>query len=825
MRIIGYGRDIVSKLPRGVMSSKWTFRKRFLVALIPPILIVLVLTGYLTAWISNNYLSDEVRKTLQVQTAALARQFESFFEQCHKDLHQLSQAPITQNNLTDFAKSRKPVYLATASISNNRDNSVFILNHKKNTIVVSPHNISRIKPDPLAMLEEIKKLPKGGVFFSTSMQATYPTGEEGARSGLTIDIIRFAMPHFDDNGHYRGFFLLSFDVGWLMEILSEVRSPQSPLFGLVGSPSSRWAYLLDTNGRISLSSAPLKVRPEDGPVPAGQDVNTDDVQSGHIYQPAHEPKEYRKMVEDIRNGKQGTVELPILEAATADSKSCLHGYAPIFLPDSFGDKKRIFGGVVLADRSNTALWAKYAHINLIFVIMLASTVLISVVIIAVSHIIARPIFQLAAAAERIEETGKLEEITIAETDEETGILQTAINKMLSTLRSQMEEIKKKDEKIQEQSKRERARLEEEVAALKKRLQVHTIEEIIGASPVIAALKSDIFQAASVDADVLIMGETGTGKQLVAEAIHKHSQRWNKSFISINCGALDENLLIDTLFGHIKGAFTGAKDDRKGAFVAAAGGTLFLDEIGCASPRVQQSLLTALSMRKIKHLGSDHELDVDVRLIAATNLDLKELIKQGSFREDLYYRLEVLTIKTPPMREREEDIPLLIHHFLRQATGLMNKDVKDFSKGALEKMMNYHWPGNVRELTNCVTRAVAMAKESVIQAHDITLGDDRSSRLTKKYIITQDDLSSPLPLTVPGVDIPPGLNNRQKKAFPFLMENRKINRVKYQELAGPGLSARTALYDLHDLVKKGILNKVGKGPATRYHLAESRNRVD
>jgi two-component system response regulator HydG len=156
---------------------------------------------------------------------------------------------------------------------------------------------------------------------------------------------------------------------------------------------------------------------------------------------------------------------------------------------------------------------------------------------------------------------------------------------------------------------------------------------------------------------------------------------------------------------------------------------------------------------------------------------------------------------------------------------MNKDVKDFSKGALEKMMNYHWPGNVRELTNCVTRAVAMAKGSVIQAHNITLGDDRSSRLTKKYIITQDDLSSPLPLTLPGVDIPPGLNNRQKKAFPFLMENRKINRVKYQELAGPGLSARTALYDLHDLVKKGILNKVGKGPATRYHLAESRNRVD
>lgn len=808
MRLVGYHIDITNKLPGRHLLARWTLKKRLMVALIPPILFILVLTGYLTAWISNNYLEDEVKKTLQVQAAALSRHVESFFEHCTKDLHLLSQSPITQNNLADFAKSRKKLYRATAFIANNRDNSIFILNHKEKTIVVPPDKIFHAYLDPVTLPEEIGKFPRGEVFFTTPRQAMYPS---------------LSIAHFDHRGDYQGFFLLSIDVDRLMDILSEVRSTQSRLFGF-GDPSGRCAYLMDLNGEIYLSSVPLKGSPTPLKVSAKQGINNDNARSEDINLPGCEINGYRTMVEDIQQGKQGTVQLPAFDTATADSKYYLHGYCPLFMPGDSEDNKKIFGGVVLADRSNIALWAHYAHINLIFVIMLGSTIVISLLIIAVSRVIARPILNLAAAAEKIHQTGRLEEIEIAEAGEETVILQTAINSMLSTLRSQMEEIEKKDEQIQEQSKRERARLKDEVAALKKRLQVHTIEEIIGGSPVIASLKSDIFQAASVDADVLIMGETGSGKQLVAEAVHKHSRRWDKPFISVNCGALDENLLVDTLFGHTKGAFTGAKDDRKGAFVAAGGGTLFLDEIGCASPRVQQSLLTALSTRKVKHLGSDHEVAVDVRLIAATNLDLKDMIQHGTFREDLYYRLEVLTIKTPPLRERKEDIPLLLHHFLREATGLMNKDIKDFSKGAVEKMIDYHWPGNVRELMNCVTRAVAMARGTIIRAHDITLGDDKSTRLPKKYIITQDELFSPSRPTVHSKGIPPGLNERQKKVFPFLTQNRTISRSRYQKLAGPDISARTAVYDLQDLVKKGILKKIGKGPATRYHLVELENKI-
>lgn len=820
MRLGGFHQEILAKLPRGPILARWTFRKRLLVALIPPVLLILVLTGYLTAWISDKYLSEEVNRALQIQTAALSRQFELFFQDCQQELQILASTSISQENLASFAKYRKTKYGETAFIAADMNKTIFIFKEKNEIIVVPPSKISLINPGPLTMLDQVRRLPKGEVFFSTPVRTTYPRIQEGIRSsGLVMDIIRVATPYFDTNGHYKGFFLLSFDIGRLMDILSEVRSPQSPLFGLSRSPSARWAYLLDENGWVCLSPAPVKSTAGEGTRDVKQGFNTHDNGTGVIYRPGGELKGYWKMVADIRKGKQGTLELPALEATQTDLKPYLHSYAPIFLPDASGEKKRIFGGVVLADRSDVTLWAKYAHINLILVITLGSTILISLLIIALSRVIARPILNLAAAAEKIEKTGDLDEIKVTQTDEETKVLQTALNKMISTLKSQMEEIQKKDEKIREQNKRERARLEEEVEALKKRLQAHAIEEIIGASSVVNALKSDISRAASVNADVLIIGGTGSGKQLAAEAIHKHSRRSDKPFISINCGALDENLLLDTLFGHTKGAFTEAKADRKGAFVAANGGTLFLDEIGCASPRVQQSLLRVLSMRKIKPLGSDDEINVDVRLIAATNLNLKELIEQGSFREDLYYRLEVLTIKTPSVREHKEDIPLLIDHFLRQANSVMNKEVKGLSKGAVEKMMNYHWPGNVRELMNCLTRAVAMAGGTIIQAEDIKLGDEGPGRQVKKYIISQDERSSVSRPTVPVADIPPGLNERQKKVFPFLMENGKLTRLKYQELAGPNLPSRTALYDLQDLVKRGVLNKEGKGPATWYYLAE------
>jgi two-component system response regulator HydG len=321
----------------------------------------------------------------------------------------------------------------------------------------------------------------------------------------------------------------------------------------------------------------------------------------------------------------------------------------------------------------------------------------------------------------------------------------------------------------------------------------------------------------VDVDVLITGETGTGKQLTAEAIHRHSSRAKGEFISVNCGALDENLLLDSLFGHVKGAFTEAKSDRKGAFLTAHGGTLFLDEIGTASPKVQQALLRAISMRTVRPLGSDREIEVDVRLITASNVDLRGLIDKGMFREDLYYRLAVIMIRTPALRHMRENIPVVVEHFFKEAKVRMGKEHLGFSKAALERLKNHSWPGNVRELQNCVTRAVAMAQGNLIHAEDIRLaerellprgaGARREAESDPPALRREDEMIRSLEL-----------NPRQRRAFPLIVDRKEVTRAEYQAMVGNNLSPRTALYDLQDLVKKGVLRKSGRGPSTRYYLA-------
>jgi two-component system response regulator HydG len=320
--------------------------------------------------------------------------------------------------------------------------------------------------------------------------------------------------------------------------------------------------------------------------------------------------------------------------------------------------------------------------------------------------------------------------------------------------------------------------------------------------------------------VLVTGETGTGKQLTSEAIHHNSSRRNEPFITINCGALDENLLLDALFGHVSGAFSDAKTSRKGAFLAANKGTLFLDEIGNASPKVQQALLRTLSAQKVKPLGSDAEIDIDVRLISATNEDLKSLIDRGIFREDLYYRLKVISITTPSLREHKEDIPALVDCFIKEASKRMQKEGIGLSRGTLERLKNYNWPGNVRELKNCITRAVAMVETDVIQTEDIRLeeaSEDMPIIMMEPPLSLSKAKDSKSLKESSHADIPE-LSKRQQKAFPVILKKGGITRLEYHELIGADMSTRTVQYDLQDLVKKGFLIKSGSGPTTRYYLA-------
>ncbi len=262
-------------------------------------------------------------------------------------------------------------------------------------------------------------------------------------------------------------------------------------------------------------------------------------------------------------------------------------------------------------------------------------------------------------------------------------------------------------------------LREENLTLKERLgDRFDFSKIIGKSRKMRELFDTLSLVAPTDATILILGESGTGKELVANAIHHNSFRKSQPFIKISCSALPETLLESELFGHERGAFTGAIARREGRFQLAHRGTIFLDEVGEMSPTTQMKLLRVLQEKEFEPLGSVQTLKVDVRVIAATNKDLDQEVKKGRFREDLFYRLNVIPIHLPPLRERKEDIPDLANHFLSQYREKNKKEIKEFSPKALDLLIRYEWPGNIRELENCIERAVIVARGELIAPVDL-----------------------------------------------------------------------------------------------------------
>jgi two-component system response regulator PilR (NtrC family) len=252
--------------------------------------------------------------------------------------------------------------------------------------------------------------------------------------------------------------------------------------------------------------------------------------------------------------------------------------------------------------------------------------------------------------------------------------------------------------------------EENLRLRREMLRVFAVKNIIGKSQKTQAVLEVVRTVAPTTSTVLITGESGTGKELVARAIHEASARREMPFVSINCGAFPETLLESELFGYLRGAFTGAYADKKGIFEAASRGTLFLDEIGDTTPSMQVKLLRVLQERKIRPLGGTSDIPVDVRLIASTNRDLMALVSEGKFREDFYYRVSVIPVHIPPLRERREDIDPLARHFLHKYSATMSKALRDFDAAALAALEAYAWPGNVRELENAIERAVALSEE-------------------------------------------------------------------------------------------------------------------
>ncbi len=262
-------------------------------------------------------------------------------------------------------------------------------------------------------------------------------------------------------------------------------------------------------------------------------------------------------------------------------------------------------------------------------------------------------------------------------------------------------------------------LEKENLMLKKELEKkYGMDEIIGKSKKMEDIFDLIRTVADADSVVMIRGESGTGKELIAKAIHAHSKRKYGPFIAINCGSLPETLLESELFGYEKGAFTGAQSRRKGRIEMAQTGTLFLDEIGDISQKTQVDLLRVLQERTIYRLGSTEPVEIDVRIISATNRDLEAEITKGNFREDLYYRLNVISIEVPPLRERRDDIPLLVNYYLNKNLMENRKQISSVSKDAMKKLVAYSWPGNVRELENVIERAVVISKNEELCCNDL-----------------------------------------------------------------------------------------------------------
>jgi transcriptional regulator with GAF, ATPase, and Fis domain len=281
----------------------------------------------------------------------------------------------------------------------------------------------------------------------------------------------------------------------------------------------------------------------------------------------------------------------------------------------------------------------------------------------------------------------------------------------------------------------RDQLYKENLALREEIDItRMFEEIVGSSPALQAVLSQVAKVAPTDSTVLITGETGTGKELIARAIHKRSQRSSRAFVSVNCAAIPRDLIASELFGHEKGAFTGATQRRLGRFESAEGGTIFLDEVGELPAETQISLLRVLQEREFQRVGGNESFQIDIRVVAATNRNLEAAIAEGGFRDDLFYRLNVFPIEVPPLRQRKEDIPLLVEYFVDRYASKAGKKITGINKRSLDLLQSYAWPGNIRELQNVIERSVIICDSESLSVDDTWLG---------RHAIPADSATQPL----------------------------------------------------------------------------------
>ena len=806
--------------------SDWSIRKKLLVFLIPPVVAILAATGLVLNVFSNRYIDMALGRTTLTMTLAQAHEIETLLEGCREDIVAMSYRAMTRERLRHFmeasAAARGQLYAEAAYVGDGPDNQYVFINSGDRVEEAPPEVVQQAKNSPLVVSRKAIDLKRGQVSLSDMVEAYYPpTGFGSKPRQRDLALLRLTSPVVEEDGRVAGYLVLSVDVRQLRNILSLYNSPRSPLAGFNRTAENRLSFFCDERGWILFQSETI-----DDPVrelsveTAKAGLSGDHGKPGYdgAFRPGPRHETFWRMVTAIQQGQSG------LERGEADfgpskiaSSDDFIGYAPVRFRGLGEDDAETIGGVVYIDRTLLPRAAEFGQFNILFVTTLGAVLAMAGGIIILARVITKPILRLAAEVRSMRLEGRLHEIDLPDSDLDTATLKRAINRLVAALLSKEMEIKVRDERLR--SVRDRERVQLVAPASRQVLRDEALEDLVGNSPAMENLLSRIQKIAATDADVLVIGETGTGKELTAEAIHRLSRRKDMPFISINCGALDENLLMDALFGHVKGAFSEAKSDRKGAFLAADGGTLLLDEIGNASPRVQQALLRALSVRRISPLGSDEEQAFDARVIAATNVNLKDLVASGEFREDLFYRLQVLAVNTPALRDRQDDIPVLAGYFLKLASRRMGKGELSLSRGALDKLLHHAWPGNVRELKNCIIRAAALAERELILAEDIHFEDAMPGELPASRTFAGPAETSQEPHIL---DAP--LSQRQRKALRELLDRPNFSRKDYQDAGGSDVPQRTAQHDLQDLVSRGIVVKEGKGPSTRYRLVGHRETV-
>lgn len=856
MKLKLYQEELPGFLAAGSFRSL-RIRTKLWLTLVPTVLAILAVTGYATHWFARQFLQEAVRRTVLLQTLAVAHEYEMFMARCREDVQWLAQGPWTEEGLREqwarFRAARGWGYAEVGFMDKSGSRRVVLAaaNEGVESVLLEPGTSLWDGMETIHGWSEGPSKADAGPWISSVVHVGYRSMDGAPFYGKATHVVRFVTRVWSGAGEGDdGFVFLAVDARQWRDVLSLYNSPRSPLFGFVRSPELRYLYFVDPQGWILFQS--------ENTLNSGKGLTTETARSDlsgtygrpglpFAFRPNVDHQDYWWIVGDIREMKSGVLVRQVPPAPDSKVDRVYIGYAPIvFSRGSSAEGDALYGAVVFVDRSRLITMAGYRQVDVIFIIGLFSAALVVFLVWGVSRIITRPLVRLAAAVNAVQETGRLEPIEIPDKDLDTAMLKEAVNGLIQRIREQMAALEMQDRQLREMIMRERISLEEEsdVLRLEQKALPEPLARLVGQSQAMQKFREFVIRAASAEADVLIVGETGTGKQLAAEAIHALSRRASMPFVAINCGALDENLLLDALFGHVKGAFSEAKSDRKGAFLAADGGTLFLDEIGTASAKVQQALLRVIAERKVRPLGSDTEVPVDVRLVAATNVDLWDLTRRGLFREDLYYRLHVLTLHTPPLRERREDIPLLAAHFLSLAGRKLHRRSISLTQGALEALMAHSWPGNVRELENRLTRAVAMAEGTLIHASDLDLHRDSLDDGANSMGSLQDpsngwekaasqearglngarlaeEEQGVSAATTPSKGKEPApmveINERQSQALRMLLERGHLTRAEYQEALGGGIAPRTALSDLQDLVAKGLLKKTGRGPATRYKL--------